>query len=926
MDANQLRFGLLAEARHFPARLRTVWDSRCRVLKLASERRITPPADAALALSSAASAMERVPRTLDANGSLARWIEEADDAGNIGWIGVRSAHLPGEALLLRLPSRPSDLAVGHDGVLYIALEDGVMLHDLRGRWRATTLRQAGFAPWRIATAATGGCWLLDRASGRLARLHGLPLAERPHANYAPTTFRPHQENPCPPTIRVLANARLAAGERAIAIAAQARRGLALLSWTGDGEAQLRLLDTQNETLGPPARLDSARHAYALEWLDAERVALRLPGRRDAPAWPLDAGENDALRAPLGEIYPIAEDGLEAPFVHRLDGPPHYPTALGAVPSSLGAVPSSLGAEPLHCLSIVNLARRGEAASFEDARPHLLDSGSQQTVWHRLYAEASIPAGTGFIAWLAATAEPAPPGDASAWCAHRFGRGIPSPAGPQEPQAAWEAMPSELPGHPGLGPWQREAERAGLYSVLIQNSRQRVRALVGRYLWVRLELFGDGRAGPEIAALRAWQSRYSYRDKYLPRIFRETLHGTPALVPGERLDGLEPALAPLLDAGGTPPTALAERLANAPLELGAAPQIRVEQPGRAWLLDDATSGRQWVLRREPNGIALYRPQATPADFLERFLASFEAMLTPLEDRVASAHLVTDPASIPDDKLDWLGAWIGIAFDSALPAARRRDWLAAAPRLARYHGTRRGLALALDIATGGGLRGGEIVLLEDFRLRRLFATLLGVDLADETDPLLPGLAQSGNSVVGDTLILGEAEKQELLALFRSEVATLQESAAVLAFYEQLAHRATVLVHREVSPQDLGLIRRVAELEAPAHVEVRVLNATWPLLVGVASLVGVDTYPGPPRRKRPARLDVSGLGLGDFLLGSVSLDPRASGAAAGPPPVAPPLANAGADFVAPFGASFDLDGSESSAAPGHEIARYTWRRLPP
>ena len=566
MDANQLRFGLLAEARHFPARLRTVWDSRCRVLKLASERRITPPADAALALSSAASAMERVPRTLDANGSLARWIEEADDAGNIGWIGVRSAHLPGEALLLRLPSRPSDLAVGHDGVLYIALEDGVMLHDLRGRWRATTLRQAGFAPWRIATAATGGCWLLDRASGRLARLHGLPLAERPHANYAPTTFRPHQENPCPPTIRVLANARLAAGERAIAIAAQARRGLALLSWTGDGEAQLRLLDTQNETLGPPARLDSARHAYALEWLDAERVALRLPGRRDAPAWPLDAGENDALRAPLGEIYPIAEDGLEAPFVHRLDGPPHYPTALGAVPSSLGAVPSSLGAvpsslgaEPLHCLSIVNLARRGEAASFEDARPHLLDSGSQQTVWHRLYAEASIPAGTGFIAWLAATAEPAPPGDASAWCAHRFGRGIPSPAGPQEPQAAWEAMPSELPGHPGLGPWQREAERAGLYSVLIQNSRQRVRALVGRYLWVRLELFGDGRAGPEIAALRAWQSRYSYRDKYLPRIFRETLHGTPALVPGERLDGLEPALAPLLDAGGTPPTALAERL-------------------------------------------------------------------------------------------------------------------------------------------------------------------------------------------------------------------------------------------------------------------------------------------------------------------------------------------------------------------------------
>jgi phage tail-like protein len=450
--------------------------------------------------------------------------------------------------------------------------------------------------------------------------------------------------------------------------------------------------------------------------------------------------------------------------------------------------------------------------------------------------------------------------------------------------------------------------------------------------VRVELFGDGRVTPEIAALRCWASRFSYRDKYLPRLYRETLFGAPALAPGERIDDLvdtdelADAFAPQLDAGGAPSGDLAHRLAGAGLRLGSATQIRVEHPGGAWLLEDTATGRAWRLRRDSDAITLYRPAATPADFLDRFLASFEAMLTPLEDRVAAAHLLTDPTSAPQEHLDWLGAWIGLAFDPALPAERRRNWLAAAPALARAHGTRRGLALALDIASGGGVAGGEIVLIENFRLRRLLATLLGVDLADETDPLLPGLTISGNSIVGDTLILAEAETAELLALFREEVATVEENAAVRAFYERLAHRATVLVHHSVSPQDLGLLRRVIELEAPAHVDVRVASATWPLLVGIASLVGVDTYLGPPPRPQPARAEVSSLGMGDYVLGPTSLDPRRSGAAAPAPQPQPPVADAGSDFSVPFGRSFNLNGSGSSAAPGRRIQSYWWTRLPP
>ena len=108
------------------------------------------------------------------------------------------------------------------------------------------------------------------------------------------------------------------------------------------------------------------------------------------------------------------------------------------------------------------------------------------------------------------------------------------------------------------------------------------------------------------------------------------------------------------------------------------------------------------------------------------------------------------------------------------------------------------------------------------------------------------------------------------------------------------------------------------------MQVDTATWPLLVGIASLVGVDTYLGPPRQRIPARAGVSSLGNGDYVLGVGSLDPRLSGATAPVPslPAAPPVADAGPDMSVAHGRSFVLDGSGSSAAPGGRITEYRWR----
>ena len=86
--------------------------------------------------------------------------------------------------------------------------------------------------------------------------------------------------------------------------------------------------------------------------------------------------------------------------------------------------------------------------------------------------------------------------------------------------------------------------------------------------------------------------------------------------------------------------------------------------------------------------------------------------------------------------------------------------------------------------------------------------------------------------------------------------------------------MLVRQTVNEQDLGVIRRVVELEQPAHIAVRIASASEPLLVGMTALVGVDTHLVQEQSPQPVTVGQSRIGVRDRVKGPASLDPRLEG----------------------------------------------------
>jgi phage tail-like protein len=227
--------------------------------------------------------------------------------------------------------------------------------------------------------------------------------------------------------------------------------------------------------------------------------------------------------------------------------------------------------------------------------------------------------------------------------------------------------------------------------------------------------------------------------------------------------------------------------------------------------------------------VYQDDPVSADFLERFLANPEGLLTTLEGLIAQAQAMFDPRTAESEALDWLGSWLGLAFDPAWSDHQRRLLIANAAYFFLRRGTRAGLLQALKLALDpdagpeiftdqAGSPRDPVRIVERFWNRHFPPEATG----DATHEALP---------------LGADPLQNA---------------------RQLAHRFVVLAPAGLGESRLALLEQVVRAEKPAHTAFSV-RQYWALFrVGEVRL-GLDTVLGEGGRFERFRLGETALAEG-------------------------------------------------------------------
>jgi len=95
---------------------------------------------------------------------------------------------------------------------------------------------------------------------------------------------------------------------------------------------------------------------------------------------------------------------------------------------------------------------------------------------------------------------------------------------------------------------------------------------------------------------------------------------------------------------------------------------------------------------------YLPDIYHTDFLSRFLAIFESILTPIEWNIDNFDLYLEPGTTPTEFIPWLANLFQISFDPTWREEQRRELLEQAHNIFARRGTQWALNRVLEIYTG------------------------------------------------------------------------------------------------------------------------------------------------------------------------------------------------------------------------------------
>lgn len=431
---------------------------------------------------------------------------------------------------------------------------------------------------------------------------------------------------------------------------------------------------------------------------------------------------------------------------------------------------------------------------------VLDSGTPDTWWDRIYLDASIPSGCSL--WVRVNAY------------EDFAR--PPKDWQLQPPPLKLPMASELPFYQSR--FNAQLSHQGVFEILLQRSSGTVRDVRGRYLQLEIEMRGDGRHTPVIECLRVCYPRQSWQEQFLPPLFRQ--------------------------------------------------QESVELPV-PWVAEDPETVELPIPDPEESTAKRDIP-ANGADFRERLLSSLDGLFSPLERRIACAESWLLPQGAPASQLPVLAAMLGERLPTHWPELRQRIWLACISELQRWKGTWRALCLALDIATDGAVARGQVIPLENYVMRRTLATILGIDMDDAAHPLTLGTRQSGNSRVGQTLILGDDSARDFVALLAPELLSQSDRTVARKLIDDYAQRMSLLVYQDAFVH-LPNIEQVLEDFVPAALKLKIIQTDKPFVLGLSPLLGIDTYLEPARAARRVLLDDTWLGREGLVRNNASFSPR-------------------------------------------------------